>query len=54
MATTIYLGNYVFANPTTVDPIFRGEQIGGRLPTDDDRRDIAYWSLAGDNPDRCL
>jgi hypothetical protein len=49
MATTIYLSNYVFANPTTVDPIFRGNQSAGGFQPTTTEGDIAYWSLAGDN-----
>jgi hypothetical protein len=48
-ATTVYLGNYVYANPTTVDPIFRGEQSAGGSAPNTTEDDIAYWSLAGDN-----
>jgi len=48
-ATTIYLANYVFTNPTTVDPIFRGNQSAGGFAPTTTETDIAYWSLAGDN-----
>jgi hypothetical protein len=45
---TFYLANYVFANPTTVDPIFRGNQsIGGSTPGPTEQP-LAEWSL-GDN-----
>lgn len=47
---TLYLGNYVFANPTTVDPIFRAEDLAGSDTTIDTTETNAfYWSLANGN-----
>src|SRR4030095_10586955 len=48
-ATSVYLGNYVYANPATVDPIFRGEQSAGGFPPYTTESEIAYWSLSGNN-----
>lgn len=49
-AGTIYLGNYVFCDPTGVDPIFRqsdATSTDSSVGTSD--TDIAYWSLSGGN-----
>jgi hypothetical protein len=48
-ATSLYLGNYVFLNSATVDPIFRGNQSAGGFQPTTTEGEIAYWSLAGDN-----
>ncbi len=49
-AATVYLGNYVYANPTTVDPIFRAEDATGSTTTPGTfETDVYYWSLADGN-----
>lgn len=48
-ATSLFLGNYVFNNPTTVDPIFRVEDVAGTLTAGTTEGSIAYWHLIGGN-----
>lgn len=49
-ASTFYLGNYVFCDPTNVDPIFRQEDATGTdTSVDTSDTDIAYWSLSDGN-----
>lgn len=45
----VFLGNYVYANPTTIDPIFRGEQSAGGFQPTPTESDFAAWSLANRN-----
>jgi len=46
-ATSVYLGNYVYTGPTTIDPIYRGEEKAGGFATANTvEGDMAYW-LAG-------
>lgn len=50
VASTFYIGNYVFCAPTTVDPIFRQEDATGTdSSVDTNETDIAYWTLSGGN-----
>lgn len=47
---TVYLGNYVWANPTTIDPIFRAEDAAGSDTTPDTTEtNVYYWSIADGN-----
>lgn len=49
-ASTIYIGNYVFCNPTTVDPIsIQAGATGTDSSVDTTETDIAYWSLSTGN-----
>ncbi len=49
-AGSLYLGNYVWANPTTVDPIFRAEDAtGSDITPGPSETDVYYWSLADGN-----
>lgn len=47
IATNVYLGNYVFTNPTGVDPIYRGEEkAGGTGIAHTAEDDLMWWSLS--------
>lgn len=47
---TVYLGNYVWADPANVSPIFRAESAAGSDTTPGTTEtDVYYWSLADGN-----
>ena len=47
-AAEFYIGNYVFCDPTTVDPVFRQESATGTdTSITTTESDIAYWALSG-------
>lgn len=46
-AATIFLGNYVYSEPTTVDPILRGAQAAGGSGTANATESDLWWWAAG-------
>ncbi len=48
-AASLFLGNYVFNNPTTVDPIFRAEDATGTAVAGTTEGVVGYWHLTGGN-----
>lgn len=52
-ARAIYFGNYVFANPTSVDPIFRAADATGSLTTwaGTDENEVYWWDVSGNLTD---
>jgi hypothetical protein len=48
---TIYLGNYVFANPSTIDPIFRDVNLAGSNGVTTTEDDTFYWLLSANQMD---